>query len=112
MQQIPLDNSPNQNFDVTLDIDGKNVDFNLFFSWNDFGKYWTLDIRDKSKTPLVTNLPLVINEDLLIDLDYLKIGKPILARISTDYEERPDINTIGTNYVFVWGGNENADSAS
>lgn len=109
MQQVPLDSSPNQNFDITLFVNGKNVDFNLFFSWNNTAKYWTMDIRDKSKKPLACNIPLYANANLLAGLEYLEIGSVFLIKLSDINADTPDLNTINTDFALLWGDNVDVD---
>lgn len=104
MQSIPLDNLPNQNFDVTLFINGKNLVLNLFLSYND-GHYWTMRVRDKYKNPITDDIPLLSDENLLKGLEYLNIGEVYLFRKSNVTEEIPNEYTIGTDYILVWGDN-------
>ena len=105
MQLIPLDNSPNQNFDITLDINGQNVIFNLYLSYNT-DRYWTLQVRDKQKQPLTDCIPLLSGQNLFQGLDYLEIGEAFLLPKSNVTQEVPDIDNIGTDYYLLWRGNE------
>ena len=104
MQIIPLDNSPNQNFDITLEVNGTNVIYNFYLSYNP-DRYWTFQVRDKMKNPITDSIPLFIGENLLQGLDYLEIGEAFLLPKSNVTQEVPDINNIGTDYYFVWRGN-------
>lgn len=106
MQRIPLDNSPNQNFDVTLNINGKNITYNLLLSWNETANYWTMQVRDTLKNPITDSIPLLSGQNLLQGLEYLKIGEAYLIRNSNVDDEIPDIDTIGTNFILLWGDNQ------
>jgi hypothetical protein len=104
MQQIILDNSPNQNFDVTVNVNGKNTVFNLYLSYNT-GHYWTIQIRDRYKNPITDNIPMLSGQNLLQGLGYLKIGELFLIKKSNVNEEIPNIDNIGVDYYLLWGDN-------
>lgn len=105
MQQIPLDNSPNQNFDVTLDINGKNTVFNLYLSFNE-DNYWTMQVRDKNKTPLTDSIPLLSGQNLLQGLEYLEIGEAFLIKNSDVVDEIPNAENLGTDFILLWRDNQ------
>lgn len=105
MLQIPLDNSPNQNFDVTVYINGKNTVFNLYLSYNT-GHYWTIQVRDRYKNPITDNIPMLSNQNLLQGLGYLKIGELYLITKTDANDEIPNINNIGTDYYLIWEDNQ------
>ncbi len=102
MQRIPLDNSPNQNFDIALEINGQNKIFNLFLSYNP-NHYWTIRVRDSKKNPITDDIPLLSGGDLFYGLDYLEIGEAYLLRKSGVTEEIPNENTLESDYVLIWG---------
>lgn len=103
MQIVPLDNSPNQNFDITLSINGKNQTFNLAFSYN-IGHYWTMTVS-KNNNPIVSNIPLLYGDNLLNGLEYLEIGSAYLYKTSDTIYEIPDDTNLGTEFILVWGDN-------
>ena len=105
MQRIPLDNSPNQNFNVTLSINGKNTVLNLFLSYNE-GNYWTMQVRDRFKNPITDSIPLLSGQNLLQGLEYLGIGEAFLLRNSDMNEEIPNSDNLGTDYVLLWRDNK------
>lgn len=104
MQYIPLDNSPNQNFNVTLDINGKNVVYNLFLSYNT-DHYWTMQVRDRFKNPITDNIPLLSGQNLFQGLDYLGIGEAFLLKTSDINEEIPDYKNLDSDFILIWRGN-------
>ena len=104
MIRIPLKNLPNHSFDIVLNIDGKNKTFNLFQSYN-AGHYWTIQFRDRDKVPITDNIPLLSGHNLFQGLEYLNIGVLYLLRKSEMVNEVPDVETIDTDYVLLWGEN-------
>lgn len=105
MQRIPLDNSPNQNFDVTLSINGKNTVFNLFLSYNE-DNYWTMQVRDKYKNPITDSIPLLSGQNLLQGLEYLEIGEAFLLKNSDINDEIPNSENLGTDFILLWRDNQ------
>lgn len=105
MQQIPLDNSPNQNFNVTLELNGKNVIFNLYLSYN-ADNYWTIQVRDKNKKTITDSIPLLCGQNLLQGLEYLEIGEAYLIKKSKDTNEIPNTANIGIDYYLLWRNNQ------
>lgn len=105
MQRIPLDNSPNQNFDVTLSVNGKNTVFNLFLSYNE-DNYWTMQVRDKYKTPITDSIPLLSGQNLLQGLEYLEIGEAFLLKNSDINDEIPNSENLGTDFILLWRDNQ------
>lgn len=105
MQQIPLDNSPNQNFNVTLDINGQNVVLNLYLSYNE-DHYWTMQVRDRYKKPITDSIPLLSGQNLLQGLEYLGIGEAYLLKNSEINDEIPNVDNIGTDFVLLWRDNQ------
>lgn len=105
MQLIPLDNSPNQNFDITLEYNGKNVIYNLYLSYNP-DNYWTIQMRNSSKKPITDCIPLLSGENLLQGLEYLDLGELYLLPKSNVNQEVPDIYNIESDYYLVWRGND------
>lgn len=110
MLQIPLDNSPNQNFNVTLNVGGVNKVFNFYLSYNLEAGYWTIQIRDNMKNPITDNIPMLSGQNLLQGLGYLNIGELFLLRKTDMVNEIPDYNNIGTDYLLLWRDkNDNVD---
>ena len=105
MQRIPLDNSPNQNFDVTLSVNGKNTVFNLFLSYNE-DNYWTMQVRDKYKKPITDSIPLLSGQNLLQGLEYLEIGEAFLLKNSDINDEIPNSENLGTDFILLWRDNQ------
>lgn len=103
MQVVPLDTSPNQNFDITLTVNGANVTFNLGFSYIE-NTYWTMTVK-KSGTIIATNIPLLYGQNLLVGLEYLQIGTAYILKTSDIMTEVPDDTNLGSDFILVWGDN-------
>lgn len=104
-QLISLDSSPNQNFNLIIENNGKNITYNLFLSYNP-DNYWTLQIRDSLKNPITDSIPLLSGQNLLQGLEYLGLGEIYLLRKAEITQEIPDIYNIGNDYYLVWRGND------
>jgi hypothetical protein len=108
LQIVPLDSSPNQNFDVTLDIDNKNVTLNLTIRYNEIAAYWVMDIRDSStKADILSSIPLLPanypTANILGQFAYMEIGSAYILKLGNSALDRPDANTLGTEFILVWG---------
>ncbi len=111
-QEIPLTNDPNQEFSVTLEIDGVNRTLKFNLSWNYIGGYWAMRITDPATDEIIIDsVPLVagsVGSDELNRLhqhEYLGIGKAYIvpAKDPLEYDHPTDEN-LGTDFVLVWEG--------
>jgi hypothetical protein len=103
-QQIPLDNSPNQSMDVTVEVDGANISLSLFIYYNTIAGYWVMDIQ-KDGVDVLVGVPLVTGLSLLEQYTYLGIGSAYLVKAGEtdlDYPDDSD-DSLGTDFVLVWG---------
>lgn len=106
MQIVPLDNSPNQTFKVTLSVDGNNLTLQLAISFNSMAGYWQMSISDASGNLLLSSIPMLTGvwpaANLLGQYGYLKIGSAYLisSGAGIDY---PDSTTLGSAFTLVWG---------
>jgi len=117
MQKIPLSNSPNHTFSVTLSINGSNVVFEFFLSYNEVGEYWTLRIKDGATgTTILDSIPLLTDEypdaNFLSQYDYLKIGNAYVVRAAPADTDFPDDTNLGSLFLLVWGDNTEYYEAS
>lgn len=103
-QIIPLDNSPNQTFDITLNIFGKNKTLNLGFTYIK-DKYWKMSIVQKD-TCHVASVPLLFGDNLLDGLEYLELGKVYLLKVSDIQDEIPNENNLATDFALKWGSDD------
>jgi hypothetical protein len=103
-QQIPLDNSPNQSMDITLSVDGSNINLSLFLYYSEIAGYWIMDIK-KDGTNVLTSIPLVTGLNLLEQYSYLRIGSAFLVKAGETGLDYPDSSdkSLGTDFVLLWG---------
>jgi hypothetical protein len=90
---IPLSNTP-QRFLITL----AGVQYTLTCRWNaqaDAG--WILDIANSNQVPIVTNIPLIVGDDLLDGLEYLMFGGSLYVFNANDPNAVPTIDNLGTD---------------
>ncbi|MBU2249055.1 MAG: phage tail protein [Gammaproteobacteria bacterium] len=117
MQKIPLSNSPNHTFSVTLSVNGSNAVFEFFLSYNEVGEYWTLRITDASTgTVLLDSIPLLTDEypnaNFLSQYAYLRIGNAYIVRAAPADTDFPDDTNLGSLFFLVWGDNTEHYEAS
>jgi hypothetical protein len=106
MQIIPVDNSPNQNFQCSLSVDGSNIDLEFDFSFSEIASYWLMRITDPAtKIILIDSVPLVCGQgkalNILSQYEHFGIGSAYLINmgVATDY---PDSTNLGTDFILVW----------
>jgi len=111
LQQIPLTNEPNQNFQITLDVNGTNRGFGFDVRWNEVAGYWVVTLTDLEEGEIIIDsLPLVTGKgdscDILRKYGYLKVGIalfiPSVKKPSTDY---PNTETLGEEFILIWNDN-------
>ena len=108
LQKIPLDNSPNQNFQTTLTVDGRNITLNFHLSFNETAGYWVMTIIDPlTGSIILDSIPLVTGQypagNMLEPHSYLGIGSAFLINISGSPMDFPDDTNLGTDFVLLWG---------
>jgi len=105
---IPLTNDPNQNFTVTIPIDGENRTLTLNINYNSIASYWTMSVVDKkTDTLLISSVPLITGSypaaDLFLQYKYLGLGSAIILKTGTLLMDYPDNTNLGTDFVLAWG---------
>ena len=112
MVKIPLTNSPNQTFACSVPINGVNrrFKFNLWFNYQ--ANYWLFSLYDvANESWIFLNLPLLVYKgsewNIIHQLDYMKIGICIMLPEVADKVGHPTENNIGTDYIMIWGDNDN-----
>ncbi len=86
VQNIPLNNSPNQEWDVAVNVDGVPVTLVLTLRYNEIAKYWVATVRDSQGDLLVDSVPFVtgegISQNILGQFAYLAIGSATIYNAS------------------------------
>lgn len=111
-QAIILTNQPNQNFQITLEINGVNTTFQFAIRWNPVAGYWVMTIRGMATGEvLVDSIPLVtgggnLTLNILRPYDYLNIGKAyLISKVSYPKSEYPKEDNMN-EFVLVWEDND------
>lgn len=85
-QNIPLDNSPNQIWNVSVDVDGKSIPLSITLRYNEIAEYWVMTIRDGNGNLVLDSIPFVTgagaSQNILEQFVYLKIGSATLFNAS------------------------------
>lgn len=110
-QIVPLTNSPNQNFQVTLNVNNAILKLQLGISYNEFGQYWIMQIADNNGNILLADVPLITGTypaaNILGQYEYLQIGSAYMLNISngTTANDFPNDSDLGSDFILLWGDN-------
>ena len=106
LQQIPLDNSPNQTFSIALNVDGNNLTLQLAIRFNTMAGYWVMSVSDANGNLLLACIPLLTGvwpaANLLSQFGYLKIGSAYVVSYGATIDY-PDSTTLGSQFQLWWG---------
>lgn len=110
MYKIPLTNSPNQTFEVTIPVNGINKTFVFNMWYNYFAEYWLLTISDKrTEQIIISNTPLLSSTydfaNMLRQYGYKMIGNAYIAPYNKKLS-MPNNENIGSDFVLLWGDND------
>jgi hypothetical protein len=104
MQIIPLTTAPNQEFDITLPVDGNNINLHFKVNYNEIAGYWVMELTNNETSEVVlSSVPLITGENLLAQYEYLGIGSAYVKRNGSSSLDYPDHSTLGDEFVLVWG---------
>ena len=105
-QLIPLDNNPNQTWQVSLSINNVVVTLTVVVSYNEVSQYWAVSIYDVNGNLLISSLPLFTGLNLLEQFGYLNIGSMYVLNASgVIVPNFPSDLDLGTDYQLVWADN-------
>jgi hypothetical protein len=105
---IPLASDPNQNFMMTLYVDGRNIDLEFDIRYNAQSRLWIMGLTDYATGEILVDcIPLMTGVypagNLLEQFGYLNIGSCCVVKIDPDCPlEHPDDKTLGTAFVMGW----------
>jgi len=105
LQQIPLDNSPNQSFTITVTVDNENITLNNRLCYNSQCSRWMMSVAQKGAT-LLGSIPLVTGPNLLAAHSYLGIGSAYVVNVGASTLDSPDDTTLGTDFILLWGNTD------
>lgn len=101
-QQIPLTSGVNQRFQITLDIDGQSQTRELFFSYNEMGNFWEMDIADTLGNSLASAIPLLTPGNVLAPYSYLGLGSAYVVNAANSPLDHPIAATLGVSHCLLW----------
>jgi len=86
VQNIPLDSSPNQVWNVSVNVGGQSVPLRLALRYNEIAEYWVATIWDGQGNLLLDSIPFVTGEgiaqNILSQFRYLQIGSATIFNAS------------------------------
>ena len=105
--QVPVDSSPNQEFDTTLEIDGSSINLHFKFRYNDMAEYWVMTISDPATGEiLLDSIPMITGADPYINLlgqfRHLELGSAFLYKAGNTALDYPDSGNLGTDFLLIW----------
>lgn len=104
MYRIPVDNSPNQEFDCKIPVDGKNIDLHFRLNYNETAGYWVMSLNDnETGSDLLSSIPLVTGINILGQYSYLGIGSAYLVKIGDSLLDYPNSVSLGNEFSLLWG---------
>lgn len=105
-QIIPLDNSPNQNLQVSLNVDGNVLQLQLSITFSEMAQYWIMAIRDSQGNLLLDSIPMLTGDwpaaNILGQYGYLAIGSAYLLNAGQVSQDYPDSTTLGNAFFLLW----------
>jgi hypothetical protein len=109
MYIIPLTTEPNQTFNCTIPVDGRNRRFSFDLRYNSIAKYWNLTVKDGvSGDILIDAIPLMRGQypaaNLLEQFSYMNIGSAVIVhqgKLPPGVD--PDSVNLGAEFFLVWG---------
>lgn len=103
IQEIKLDNSPNQTMKVELNIDGGTKVLQLILRYNMMANYWVMTILDSLGVMVLDSIPLLTGLNILKPYKYLKIGSAALLKVGSTVKDYPDDTDLGSDFILGWG---------
>jgi hypothetical protein len=109
---LPVTSDPNQTFEVSLPIDGRNRRLKFFFNWNPIGQYWQFDLYDQNNEgiQLLSNMPVYSIDypynNIILRYEYKEVGSLYVVNVgdSTSFTaDKPNLNNLGSEWLMIWG---------
>lgn len=105
---IPLTPDPDQQFNCTIPIDGKNVTLSLRLRYNTAANYWVMTIADpRTGVVILDSIPILTGKypaaDILGQYKYLGLGSACVIKAGDSSVDYPDSTNLGTDFLLVWG---------
>jgi hypothetical protein len=106
LQQLMIDNTPNQIISAAVEVDGEQINLQIFIRYNSMAGYWVADISNSDTSELlIASMPLLANANLLSQYNYLQIGSCAIINIGSGSPDSIDENNLGTDFIWCWDDN-------
>lgn len=107
LQQILIDNTPNQKTTVSIEVNGSQLNLQLFLRYNTMAGYWVVDITNLDTNELlIASMPVLSGYNLLEQYTYHEIGKCAIVNIGSGVAADLNDQNLGTDFVWVWDDND------
>lgn len=109
---VPIYNSDNQIFTITVEVGGTNIGLTIDLRYNSEGDFWHMDVSDATTgAMLLAAVPLVTGEypaaDLLGQFQHLGIGSAVIMKLTDGIEaDYPGLDDLESNFAFIWGSGD------
>lgn len=110
MYIIPTKPAPNQTFICNIPLNGGNVRFKFFLTYNLAAGYWMATMTNMATgEEEFSNLPLLCSEhnfaDILSQMAYKHIGKCYILNNNNSQVSMPGEDNLGIDYLMLWEDN-------
>lgn len=104
---IPLDGSPNQSFQVAVNVNGALITLNLTIRYSYMAGHWIMTIKDGNQQYLLDSVPLLTGSwpaaNILGQYVYLGIGSAQIINAGNNIcDDYPTDLSLGTDFILVW----------
>lgn len=106
--KIPLTSDPDQTLQVTVPVDGRNLELKLRLRYKLRQQCWAMDItKAGDQSSCLVGLPLLPgiypHNDILEQYRYMELGSAFCIQAQPTELQRPDDSTLGTAFYLLWG---------
>lgn len=105
-QLVPLDNAPNQSFELPVNVDGSPISLFVQLRYNEIAQYWVMTIKDLSGNLILDSVPFLTGSapagNILGQFAYKEIGSALILNASQVAKDHPTNNDLGTDFLLIW----------
>lgn len=109
---IPLDDYPDKESRITVEVGTENIPLILHFLYNTEGEFWRMDVSDGNTGDLLLgSVPLLPGEapaaNILRQFEYLGLGMVVVLPLTdAAVHDHPELEDFISDYALVWGSDE------
>lgn len=111
-QLVPLDNAPNQTWQVSVAVNGGVQTFFATLRYNEIAGYWAMTLQDANQNLLLDSVPLLTGLNLTHQFQSLGIGDVYILNVSGVAQDSPTGADLGTDFQLVWTDNTEFSEAA